>query len=315
MQLHQLRYVVMVADERGFTRAAARLHVAQPSVSGAVHSLERELGVSLFHRSRGDVTLTAGGQVFLPWARQVLADCEAGRAAVRDLMGLGRGRLALGATPSLTTNLLPGVLASFHQRHPGIELIVHEAGSPDLVARLEQGQLDLALVILPVQQAWVETEALSTEELVLAVSPAHPLAQRTDLDLAELRDLPLVMFRDGYDLREATFAACRTAGFEPVLAVEGLEMDGVLALTEAGLGAAVVPASVAPRAAGLRTLAFRDRALTRGVGVAYRRDRALPHAAVAFVDQLREAHQPRPRGGSPALFAPDPTPAPGVASV
>jgi DNA-binding transcriptional LysR family regulator len=293
VQLHQLRYAVVVAEERGFTRAAARLHIAQPSVSGAVHTLERELGMALFHRSRGDVTLTAGGQAFLPWARQVLADCEAGRAAVRDLMGLARGRLALGATPSLTTNLLPPVLSAFHHRHPGIELMVHEAGSPDLVTGLEQGQLDVALVILPVQQGWVETELLSTEELVLAVSPDHPLAGRELLDLAALRDLPLVMFRDGYDLREATFAACRTAGFEPVLAVEGLEMDGVLALTEAGLGASVVPASVAPRAAGLRTVAFRNHALTRGVGVASRRDRPMPHAAVAFVEELRRSAGPR----------------------
>jgi DNA-binding transcriptional LysR family regulator len=273
VQLHQLRYAVVVAEERGFTRAAARLHIAQPSVSGAVHTLERELGMALFHRSRGDVTLTAGGQAFLPWARQVLADCEAGRAAVR--------------------NLLPPVLSAFHHRHPGIELMVHEAGSPDLVTGLEQGQLDVALVILPVQQGWVETELLSTEELVLAVSPDHPLAGRELLDLAALRDLPLVMFRDGYDLREATFAACRTAGFEPVLAVEGLEMDGVLALTEAGLGASVVPASVAPRAAGLRTVAFRNHALTRGVGVASRRDRPMPHAAVAFVEELRRSAGPR----------------------
>jgi DNA-binding transcriptional LysR family regulator len=207
-------------------------------------------------------------------------------------MGLGRGRLALGATPSLTTNLLPTVLAAFHRRHPGIELMVHEAGSPDLVARLEQGQLDVALVILPVGQSAVQTEALSTEELVLAVSAGHPLADRTELDLGELRDWPLVMFRDGYDLREATFAACRTAGFEPVLAVSGLEMDGVLALTEAGLGAAVVPASVVPRAAGLHTLTFNGRGLTRGVGVASRRDRAMPHAAVAFVEELRRAQRP-----------------------
>lgn len=289
MQLPQLRYVVTVAEEGGFTRAAARLHVAQPSVSGAVHQLERELGMPLFHRSRGEVTLTAAGQVFLPWARQVLADCDAGRAAVRDLMGLVRGRLALGATPSLTTNFLPGVLGAFHRRHPGIELAVREAGSPSLVTGLEQGQLDVALVILPVRQGPVATEALNTEELVVAVGPGHLLAGRPSLELSELREVPLVMFRDGYDLREATFAACRGVGFEPILAVEGLEMDGVLALAAAGLGAAVVPESVVPPGGTLQTVRFRDGALSRGVGVAYRRDRVMPPAAIAFVDELRQA--------------------------
>src|SRR5581483_4204023 len=134
VQLHQLRYVVCVAEERRFTRAAAKLHVAQPSVSSAVAALEQELGAALFHRDRSEVTLTGAGEVFVPWARQVLADCEAGTAAVRDLMGLQRGRLVLGATPSLTTNLLPPVLAGFHLEHPGVELTVHEAGSQDLVS-------------------------------------------------------------------------------------------------------------------------------------------------------------------------------------
>ncbi len=93
MQLHQLRYMVCVAEERRFTRAAARLHVAQPSVSSAISALEQELGAPLFHRARSEVVLTGAGEAFLPWARQVLADCEAGAAAVRDLMGLRRGRL------------------------------------------------------------------------------------------------------------------------------------------------------------------------------------------------------------------------------
>lgn len=289
MQLHQLRYVVCVAAEGQFTRAAAQLHVAQPSVSAAVHALERELGLPLFHRSRGDVSLTAAGEAFLPWARQALADCEAAREAVRDLAGLRRGRLALGATPSLTTSVLPGALASFHHHYPTIELAVHEAGSRDLMDRLEQGQLDVALVILPVKVAWVDTTALLDEELVLAVHPGHELAAREWVALSDLRDLPLVMFRDGYDLREVTHAACRQAGFEPTFALEGLEMDGVLAVTAAGLGAAVVPASALTpeRTASLRALRFRDAALVRNIGLASRRDRPLPPAAVAFVAELQ----------------------------
>jgi DNA-binding transcriptional LysR family regulator len=308
VQLHQLRYVVEVADQRRFTRAAAALHVAQPSVSTAVQALERELGAPMFHRTRGEVILTAAGEAFVPWARQVLADCEAGREAVRDLAGLRRGRLALGATPSLTTNVLPGALAAFHRRHPTIELALHEAGSRDLMDRLEQGQLDVALVILPVKQSWVSTTALIDEELVLAVHPGHRLAGRESVSIGDLRDLPLVMFRDGYDLREVTLGACRQAGFEPTFAVEGLEMDGVLAVTAAGLGAAVVPASAvscsglpptsdagAGRGA-LRAVRFRDAVLVRTIGVASRRDRALPRAAVAFIDELR-AHLSAPGSG------------------
>jgi len=288
MQLHQLRCVVSVAEERRFTKAAARLHVAQPSVSSAVAALEQELGAQLFYRDRSEVSLTGAGEVFLPWARQVLADCEAGAAAVRDLLGLERGRLVLGATPSLTTNVLPPVLAAFHSDHPGVELAVHEAGSQELVERLERGEMQLAVVILPVDRPWVRTEALMEEELVLAVHVDHPLANRRSVRVAELEQVPLVMFKDGYDLRETTLTACRQAGFAPVMAMQGLEMDGVLALASAGVAAAVVPASVVPPAGRMRAIRFRGGTLTRTIGLASRQDRPFTPAADAFVTALKK---------------------------
>jgi DNA-binding transcriptional LysR family regulator len=287
MQLHQLRYVVTVAEERGFTRAATRLQVAQPSVSAAVRALERELGIGLFDRSGGKVTTTPAGEAFLPWARQALADCDAGRAAVVDLVGLRRGRLALGATPTLTTQLLAPVLARYHRLHPDIEVSVREDGSRTLVASLERGELDLTVVILPINRSWVRTEALADEELLLGVHPGHALATAASVAVAQLEDLPLVMFRDGYDLREATLAVCRAAGFAPTFVVEGLEMDGVLALASAGLGAAVLPASVIRPGGPLVGVPFRDGDLRRTIGLASRRDRTLPPAALAFADALR----------------------------
>lgn len=286
MQLNQLRYVVSVAEERRFTRAAARLHVAQPSISSAVAALEQELGAPLFHRDRSAVSLTGAGEVFLPWARQVLADCEAGAAAVRDLMGLRRGRLVLGATPSLTTHLLPPVLARFHAAHPGLDITVHEAGSQDLVERLGKGEMDLAVVILPVERSWVTSTELMEEELVLAVDRAHPLANRRSIRVAELEKVPLVMFKDGYDLRETTLEACRRAGFTPSVAMQGLEMDGALALAAAGVAAAVVPESVVAPSSRLRPVRFRGAALKRTVGLASRRDRPFTPGSQAFVDAL-----------------------------
>jgi DNA-binding transcriptional LysR family regulator len=313
MQLHQLRYFLGVAEEANFTRAAARLNVAQPSVSSAVRDLERELGAALFHRSRGAVVLSAAGEALRPWARQVIADCDAGRSAVRDLIELGRGSLAIGATPSLTVHLLPPVLAGFHRRYPGIDLHLREDGSQLLVDRLEQGELDLALVILPTRQSWVQTRALAVEELVLAIGPGHRLAHRATVSLAELRDVPLVMFRDRYDLRRSTLAACRWAGFEPVLAIEGLEMDGVLAMTAAGVGAAIVPESMVPEGGALRALRFSDDHLVRTIGLASRRDRPLSVAANAFVAELesRLAGDPGPhRPLSRPAMAPGGLPAP-----
>jgi DNA-binding transcriptional LysR family regulator len=286
MELHQLRYFVAVAELRHFTKAARGLRIAQPSVSRAVRVLEEELGTQLFHRMKGNVALTSAGEVLLPWARRVLADVDGAALEVRELADLRRGRLAVGATPSLATTLLPPALARFHAAFPGVELVLHEAGSRDLVGELEQGALDIALVILPLRHEVLETTPLLREELVVAVAPDHPLASRKTIAIADLRGVPLVMFRDGYDLRATTLAAFRRAGFEPTLALEGGEMDGVLRLAAAGLGVAVVPSLVIDPAGPLRAVRLAD-PLTRTIGLANRRDRRLTRAGREFVETVR----------------------------
>lgn len=287
MELNQLRYFEAVARHRHFTRAAEELSVAQPSVSQQIAKLEAELGTPLFHRMKRQVVLTPAGEVFLPRARRLLAELEEARAEVQELTGLQKGTLAIGATPSVSTHLLPPVLAVFQRRHPGIRLVIHEAGSRLLVQALENGELDFAVVILPVRQPVLETAPLLEEELVLAVPEGHPLARREALELRELRDVPFVMFREGYDLRDATLAASRRLGFEPLIAVEGGEMDSVLRLVAAGLGVAVVPEMVIDPWAGLVGVRIAQPRLSRTIGLARRRDRYLSAAAREMMGLLR----------------------------
>lgn len=149
MQFQQLQYFVAVAETRHFTRAAELVHVAQPSLSQQIKALERELGADLFRRARGNITLTDAGEALLPLARRILADTDTARHEVQELVQLRRGRVRLGATPSLCTGLLPDVLRAFHDRYPGIRLLIEEGGSHDLVRQLARGALDLALVVLP----------------------------------------------------------------------------------------------------------------------------------------------------------------------
>jgi DNA-binding transcriptional LysR family regulator len=281
MQLHQLRYFVAVAERRHFTRAAEAEHVAQPSLSQQIRALERELGAELFHRARGHVGLTDAGEVLLPLARRILADAETARREVQEVAGLRRGRVRFGAPPSLCAGLVPQVLRAFHARFPGVELHVHEDASQDLVRVLAEGALDLALVItpLPVQAPALTTGVLLREDLVVVSDPAGPAPVRgRALRVADLRDRPLAMFRRGYDLRDLTTAACRAEGFEPVLGVEGGEMDAVLGFVRAGLGVAVVPSMVAERS-GLRVTPFAGPGLHRTVSVAHRADVSPPRAA------------------------------------
>lgn len=303
MQLHQLRYFVAVAEQKHFTHAADSVGITQPSLSKQIHALESDLGAPLFERVRGNIALTAAGEVLLPLAKRILADVETATREVQELVGLRRGRVRLGATPSLCTSLAPEVLRQFRDVHPQVEVRVEESGSQDLVRDLLRGELDLAMIILPGTgpDPALRAEPILRESLVVASVDPLPGAADNSLHLTDLRDQPLVMFRRGYDLRDATLAACRDAGFEPSFAVDGGEMDAVLSFVEAGLGVALLPGMVVARRPGIRVTPLAPPGVRRTIALARRREAVPTHAARALrrvlLDYLRDAAD---RGGLPA---------------
>lgn len=286
MQIHQLTYFVAVARTRHFTRAADLTGVSQPTLSKQIRVLENSLGTPLFVRHRGGIELTSAGEALLPHAQRILIDVESAERTVHEVANLRRGRVRLGATPSLCDGLLPQALTRFHEMYPDIELEVQEAGSRVLTRELAQGRLDVALLIVPLHshEPDIETTPVLRERLVLASPAASDLPESMEVD--DLRDLPLVMFREGYDLRDVTLRACARAGFEPRLAVEGGEMSAVLRFVEAGLGHAVVPSMVLATRPQLRSSRIGSPPLARVIALAHRSSEALPLAAQAFKTEL-----------------------------
>ncbi|MCW2840790.1 MAG: LysR family transcriptional regulator [Aeromicrobium sp.] len=282
MQIHQLAYFVAVARTRHFTRAADLTGVSQPTLSKQIRVLENSLGTPLFVRDRGGIELTSAGEALLPHAQRILIDVESAERTVHEVASLRRGRVRLGATPSMCEGLLPGALKAFHTSYPAIDLEVQEGGSRLLTRELAQGRLDVALLIVPLvtDDRDIETTPVIRERLVLASPPSVTMPAR--MSVGDLRDVPLVMFREGYDLRDVTLRACRTAGFEPRLAVEGGEMSAVLRFVEAGLGHAVVPEMVLATRPQLHTTVLDDPPLDRVIALAHRSSEALPLAARAF---------------------------------
>jgi DNA-binding transcriptional LysR family regulator len=290
VQLRQLEYFVAVATTRHFTHAATAVHVAQPSLSKQIRSLERELGASLFNRARGNITLTPAGQTLLPLATRILADVESAQVQVRELVGLARGQLRLGATPTLSTVLLPAALRRFCDTYPGIDISVEERGGRELVGLLAQGELDLALVVLPLHthDPALATTSLLKEPLVVAAPADGSLVRAKRLRVRDLARHRLVMLRDGYDMREVLLTAMRRERIEPKVAIEGGELDGVLSLVEAGLGIAVVPSMVVEGRPRLRSIPFVRPGMSRTVGFAHRRDVEPSASARAFRSVLSD---------------------------
>ncbi|SJM70733.1 LysR family transcriptional regulator [Gulosibacter sp. 10] len=293
MNLEQLAGFAEVARTGHFTRAAERLHLAQPSLSRQIATLEQELGVDLFHRARGNVTLTAAGERLLPLAKRMLADAATARSEMAELAGLKRGRVRLGATPTLCTSLVTEVLVEFQARHPGIDIEMLERGSRSLIEALVEGSLDLAIIVTSVSsgtaRAVIEREPVLSERLVVVSS-----AVREDpfgggpVGLAELAGVPQVLFPKNYDLRAAVDLAFRERGLEPRIAVEGVEMDAALRFAERGIGVAVVPAMVTVGRPLLRVTPLADERLTRTVSVARRTDMTPTHSGSAMRALIRE---------------------------
>jgi len=268
IDLKWLRSFVVVAEEASFTRAATRVHVAQPGVSAQVRRLESELGQQLLDRSGRSVRLTEVGTAVLPFARAALNAVANARLAVDELAGLIRGQVTVGMVSGCALPILAELLASFHQVYPGVSIALDEQNSDRLIELLKDGRLDLALIgAAGDATAEVETAVIVAEELVALADPSHPLAvvaaassagtsgpaTSGGITLKALRGVPLISLPRGTGVRMALDAACAEAGFTPNVIFEASALPMVAQLAAQGLGLAVVPASTANAANAANT--------------------------------------------------------------
>lgn len=247
MELRHLRYFVAVAEERHFTRAADRLQMAQPPLSQAIRQLERELGTQLLHRTTRQVALTAAGKLFYERATSILTELDRASADALRAAGGELGRLAIGFTGSVTYELLPALVRAFREEVPGVELELHgELFTPEQVARIVAGELDLGFLRPPVNAPGLQVEVLREEPLIAVVPAGHPLAAVDVVELSDLADQPFITYPSGLTsvTREAVQRACVQAGFRPRVVQEVRETITMVCFVAAGLGVALVPASV-----------------------------------------------------------------------
>ncbi|HEY8583305.1 MAG TPA: LysR family transcriptional regulator [Capillimicrobium sp.] len=249
MELRQLRYFVAVAEERSFTRAAERLHVAQPALSVQVRRLEGELGVDLVDRSRRTIRLTDAGEVLLAEARRLLSGLDQTVELVRRTGAGDVGRIAVGFVPSAANEALPPLLRRYGAAHPGVRVDLQELAPDALVRGLHEGRLDVCFLYLPFDDATLATAVVAREAFVAALPSDHPLAgdgEDAELDVGALAGQPFVLpARHGMPgLHAQVLALCREAGFSPRAVQEEVWLvQTMIGLVAAGVGVALVPDS------------------------------------------------------------------------
>lgn len=258
MELHQLRYFAAVARTGNFTRAATACHVSQPSLSQQIIKLEDEVGSPLFERRRDRAGLTLAGELLLRHATRVLSEIDEVGSRLREIRRMTRGRLRLGAIPTIAPFLLPGPLARLKREHPGVEITLHEHVTAGLLAALQAGELDLVIASTVAPSDELTRWPLFQEPLLLALPTGHVLERGRDINVEDLHNERFIVLSDEHCLSTAVSSFCQQNDLSPNIICQGAQVQTVLAMVAAGLGVSLVPAMACrqslPPGLSLRTL-------------------------------------------------------------
>ncbi|HWT58654.1 MAG TPA: LysR family transcriptional regulator [Rhizobium sp.] len=281
MELRHLRYFLAVAEELNFTRAARRVGIGQPPLSNQIRDLENEIGASLFRRLPSGAELTEAGKAFLPEVRAVLLQAEhAKHSALRAAQG-HHGRLRVGFTSSAVFNpIVPAAINVFREKYAAVEFSLEEAPTARLLERLDAAELD-AVFVRPGRDdpTQARSQLLAEEPMVIAVPSGHPKAQAQALRLDELAEESFVLFprEAGAGFFDGIIAACRRAGFDPILGQPAPQITSIASLIAVGLGISIVPAEMTKiNVPGVRYIAIAGDSPKARLALSTRRDERSP---------------------------------------
>jgi LysR family transcriptional regulator, hydrogen peroxide-inducible genes activator len=294
MELHQIRYMIGVAEAGNFTRAAERYNIAQPSLSQQIINLEKELGHKLFHRLGRRAVLTEAGTAFLERARRILFEVDDATREIRDNPVLER-KITVGAITTLAPYLMPPLLAVCRERLPNLQVNIREDFRHDLAHAVVEGELDLAIVSLPVKDHRLSIEPLFSDTLLLVLGKTHPLASKKSVTARDLAQETFVMLGTSSSLAEQIQRFCGDHDFEPNIGYRCVQIATVKALVALGVGVSILP-QVTIGAADRASLICRSlsgRTPTRDIGVIRHLQRYQSRGAEQFLTLLRE-HTKKP---------------------
>jgi LysR family hydrogen peroxide-inducible transcriptional activator len=290
MEIHQLEYLVALAEERSFTRAAERLSIAQPSLSQQIQKLEKEIGQPLFDRLPRGVSTTEAGQKLLEHARRILAEIEDAKRQARESRGAISGALTIGAIPTVAPFLLPAVMKEFATRHPDVTLELVEDVTARLLEQVDQGKVDFAVMSDADPGRTLILETIGREDLVLLLPAEHKLAKRKTISWDEIHDERFLVLHDMHCLSGQVMTFCRPHGVTPQIAARGAQLATLAEMISVGLGVSVVPTMMMANDRGVGRVyrALANDPPSRAICVIWSMFRYRTNAAREFVKLLKD---------------------------
>ncbi|HBO38594.1 MAG TPA: LysR family transcriptional regulator [Pasteurellaceae bacterium] len=302
MEFRQFKYVLKVAEERNFSAAAKKLFISQPSLSQFIQKVEEQVGAPLFDRSVSPLKLTYIGQLYIENARTIMDQQKQFEQQVDDVLNVRQGRVIVGSSPFRSAYLLSRILPIFRRQYPNIELILKEDNTRNLEELALNGETDLSLSLLPLNEQLFDYKVLFEERMLLALPPEHPISLRLRLkagdhsympqiSLTELKDSPFIQMNKSHKLHQMLLKYCQKAGFVPHVVLQTESMTTAQALSGAGIGVTLLPETLVTAEHFDKEPCYceADSKPHRTVVAVYRKDRYLSRAAKAFI-QVLTAH-------------------------
>ncbi len=287
MELRQLEYFQMVSRLNNITRAAERLHVAQPSITIAIQKLEDELGVLLFDRSQKQITLTAEGQVFLQHVDNILRSVQNAILEINDYKNLQKGSIKIGIPPMIGSFLFPEIFADFKKLYPNIELFMAEEGSLAIRKLLEEGELDLGIIIVSHTSPLLETLPITKGEILLCLPPDHPLSSFSSVSFGQLRQESFILLKEDTYHRQIIMEECKKHNFKPNIILSSSQIATILGLVTKGAGISFLLDVVARRNADITSLPLSE-PLFIEIGLAWKKNKYLSKASRVFIEFIKK---------------------------
>ena len=292
MDLDQLRYFLRVAARQNFTRAAEDLAISQPALSRSIQKLEEELGQPVFERKSRSILLTDAGTLLQARAQQVLSILEDTKAEITD--DGQSGRIRVGAIPTIAPYFLPELLQGFSKQFPKATLIVQENTTDALLKSCAQGEVDLAIVALPISTKYLDVEELFEEELLLVLPTNHPLNNQERIRLADVEPYPFVLLDEAHCLSDNIVSFCRQRSFQPVAVERTSQLTMVQELVSLSHGISMIP-EMARNCDQSNRRVYRSlvgRKPTRTIAIAWNPYRFESRLLKAFREHLRQFKKP-----------------------
>lgn len=289
--LRHIRAFLALARAGSFTRAAADLHMAQPTLTVQIQQLEASIGVRLFDRNKRHVALTQAGRDLLVPLERILIDVEAIAISTEELLEHRRGLVTVAALPSMAASLVPAAIKRLSVTYPGIIVRVHDAVAAEVAALVKSGKVDFGISSQTIGDRELTSEVLVLDRMCAVVSPSHALAAKKSIAVRELAKHPLVVMGKEASSRQVADLAFDREGVVPNVAYEVTYASSVAGMASAGLGVGILPESVASTSR-LHRLRIRNDAMTRRIGFVTRAGRSLSPTAKKLRQVLNELAKP-----------------------